>query len=223
MAKSKASDMPVYRIELPESTDWTLEDLYVFPRTFEQCYTFIYCLDSDLPARDKEAIDNAFSNYPWAGGYSYVNFYQILRTRIPPKSRPKLRSIHKASPGWIELALNLDVAVEVAKSVALISGSSAAAAAAYKKAWTLLLSLRTEREKAKTEQLRQKKSQVKEVRETCNELAKCMGFTSLADLHKRTKDPEISLKMLSAHYRRMRTLHEYEAKGKVHLPWSDDA
>lgn len=221
MGKSKASEMPVYRIELPESTDWTLEDLYVFPRTFEQCYTFIYCLDSDLPSRDKVAIDNAFSNYPWAGGYSYVNFYQILRTRIPPKSRPKLRSIHKASPGWIELALNLDVAVEVAKSVALISGSSAAAVAAYKKAWTLLLSLRTEREKAKTERLRQKKNQVKEIRETCNELAKCMGFTSLADLHKRTKDPEISLKMLSAHYRRMRVLYEYEAKGKVHLPLSD--
>lgn len=114
--------------------------------------------------------------------------------------------------------------MEVAKSVALISGSSAAAAAAaYKKAWTLLLSIRTEGEKAKTEQLRQKKIQVKEVRETCNELAKCMGFTSLADLHKRTKDPEISLKMLSAHYRRLRTLHEYEGKGKVHLPWSDDA
>lgn len=223
MAKSKASQIPVYRIELPDSTDWTLEDLYVFPRTFEQCYTFIYCLDSDLPARDKEAIDNAFAKYPWAGGYSHVNFYQILRTRIPPKSRPKLRSIHKASPGWIELALNLDVAVEVAKSVALISGSFAAASAAYKKAWTLLLSIRTEREKAKTEQLRQKKSQVKEVRETCNELAKCMGFTSLADLHKRTKDPEISLKLLAAHYRRMRTLHEYEAKGKVQLPWSDDA
>lgn len=221
MARKKTSEVPVYRIELPDSVNWTLEDLYVFPRTFEQCYTFVYCLDSDLPARDKEAIDNAFASYPWVGGYSYVNFYQILRTRIPPKSRPKLQSIHKASPGWIDLVLNLDVAVEIAKSVALISGSAAVAAAAYKKAWKLLLSLRTERERAKTEQLRQKKNQIKEVRETCHELAKCMGFTSLAELHERTKDPEISLKMLSAHYRRMRTLHEYDLEGKVKLPWHD--
>lgn len=222
MTRKKTSEVPVYRIDLPDSVDWTLEDLYVFPRTFEQCYTFIYCLDSDLPAKDKQAIDNAFANYPWAGGYSYVNFYQILRTRVPLKSRPKLRSIHKASPGWIELALNLDVAVEVAKSVALISGSAAAAAAAYKKAWQLLLNLRTDKEKAKTEQLRQKKKQIQEVRETCDELARCIGFASLTDLHNRTKDPEISLKMLSAHYRRMRTLHEYDLKGKVRLPWSED-
>ena len=222
MTRKNNSDDPVYRIELPDSVDWTLNDLYVFPRTFEQCYTFIYCLDSDLPSRDKEAIDNAFANYPWAGGYSYVNFYQILRTRVPPKSRPKLRSIHKASPGWIELALNLNVAAEIAKSVALISGSAATAAAAYKSAWKLLHSLSTEREKAKTEQLRQKKKQIQEVRETCDELARCIGFSSLNDLHKRTKDPEISLKMLSAHYRRMRTLHEYDLKGKVRLPWRNE-
>lgn len=222
MNSKKTSEVPIYRIELPDSADWTLEDLYVFPRTFEQCYTFIYCLDSDLPAKDKEAIDNAFENYPWTGGYSYVNFYQVLRTRVPPKSRPKLRSIHKASPGWIELALNLDVAVHVAKSVALILGSGTAAAAAYTKACKLLLSLKSEREKAKTEQLRQEKKQIQEIRETCDELARCIGFTSLADLHKRTRDPEISLKMLSAHYRRMRTLHDYDLKGKVRLPWRND-
>ena len=222
MTKKQTSEVPVYRIELPDSADWTLEDLYVFPRTFEQCYTFIYCLDSDLPSRDKEAIDNAFANYPWAGGYSYVNFYQILRTCVPPKSRPKLRSIHKASPGWIELALNLDVAVEIAKSVALISGSFAATTAAYKSAWTLLHSLSTERERAKTEQLRQKKKQIQEVREVCDELARCIRFSSLTDLHNRTNDPEISLKMLSAHYRRMRTLHEYDLKGKVRLPWRSE-
>lgn len=221
MTREKISEVPVYRIELPDSADWTLEDLYVFPRTFEQCYTFIYCLDSELPTKDKAAIDRAFENYPWAGGYSYVNFYQILRARIPLKSRPKLRSIHKASPGWIELALNLDVAVEIAKSVALISGSFAATAEAYKRAWNLLHSLSADRERAKTEQMRQKKKQIKEMREICEELAKCIGFTSLTDLHNRTKDPEISLKMLSAHYRRMRTLHEYDLNGKVRLPWSN--
>jgi hypothetical protein len=207
-----------YRIVLPQSSDWSLQDLYVFPHTYEQCYTFVYCLDTQLPARDEEAIDHAFERYPWKGGYSYVNFYQVLRTRIPSAARPKLASMHKASPGWIELALNLDVAVQVAKSVALMSGSFVAAAAAYKKAWTLLLSIRTEREKARNQQLQLRQSQVKAIRGTCEELAKCLGFKNLNELHKRTSDPEVSLKLLAAHYRRLRTLHQYESRGKIELP-----
>lgn len=221
MRKAKSEGEQRYRIELPESSDWSLQDLYVFPHTYEQCYTFVYCLDTALPARDKEAIDSAFARYPWKGGYSYVNFYQVLRTRIPPKARPQLASMHKASPGWIELALNLHVAVEVAKSVALISGSAVACAAAYKKAWTLLLSIRTEREKARNQQLQLRQSQIKAIRGTCEELAKCLGFKNLNELHKRTNDPEVSLKLLAAHYRRMRTLHEYESKGKIELPTDD--
>lgn len=221
MAKKKLKIGERYRIDLPESSEWSLEDLYVFPHTYEQCYTFVYCLDTDLPASDKEAIDSAFARYPWKGGYSYVNFYQVLRTRIPLKSRPKLASMHKASPGWIELALNLDVAVEVAKSVALMSGSFVACAAAYKKAWSLLLSIRTEREKARNLQLQLRQSQVKAIRGTCEELAKCLGFKSLSELHKRTNSPEVSLKLLAAHYRRMRTLHEYSSKNKIDLPTDD--
>jgi hypothetical protein len=223
MPKSKREDRQNYRIVLPEASDWSLQDLYVLPHTYEQCYTFVYCLDTQLPARDEEAIDHAFERYPWKGGYSYVNFYQVLRTRIPPVSRPRLASMHKASPGWIELALNLDVAVQVAKSVALISGSLVAAAAAYKKAWTLLLSIRTERQKARNQQLQLRQSQVKAIRGTCEELAKCLGFKSLSELHNRTNDPEVSLKLLAAHYRKMRTLYEYESRGKIELPVDDGA
>ena len=226
-ARKKAKSSPAikrpptrkpYRIVLPESGDWTLHDLYVFPHTYEQCYTFIYCLDTELPARDKEAIDYAFMKYPWKGGYSYTNFYAILSRQVPLKERPRIASLHKASPGWIDLVLNLDAAVEVAKAIAVMSGSAAAAAAAYKKAWTLLLSIRTEREKAKVQQLQLRQSQVKAIRGTCDELAKGLGFKSLADLHKRTNDPEVSLKILAAHYRRMRTLLEFESKDKAVLP-----
>lgn len=221
MPTTRAPKSKLYRIALPESGEWTLHDLYIFPHAYEQCYTFIYCLDTDLPARDREAIDYAFARYPWKGGYSYVNFYSVLWRQVPVRARPRLTSIHKASPGWIDLALNLDAAVSVAKSLAIIAGSIAAAAAAYKKAWTLLHSLRTEREKAKTQQLQLRQAQVKAIRGTCNELAKAIGFKSLADLHKRTNDPEVSLKLLAAHYRRMRTLLEFQQKDKAQLPLND--
>lgn len=212
-----------YRIVLPETAQWTLRDLYIYPHAYEQCYAFVYCLDTELPARDQDAIDYAFSKYPWKGGYSYVNIYSVLQRQVPVRARARIKSFHKASPGWIDLLLNLEVAKEVAKSVATLLGASAAAAAAYKKAYTLLASIRTERERARLQQLQLRKQQIMEVRAACDELAKALGFKSLADLHKRTDDPEVSLKLLSAHYRRMKTLVEYQSKGKASLPVDVDA
>lgn len=208
-----------YRVELPDSPEWSLHDLYSFPHTYEQCYAFIYCLDTELPARDRNAIDYALKNYPWKGGYSYVNIYSILQRQIPPRHRPKIYSFHKASPGWIDLILNHDVAIEIAKSVAALSGAATAAAAAYKKTYTLLQSIKAEREKSRLQVTQLNQQQLKAVRACYEELAKTMGYKSLAELHDRTGDPEVSLKLLSAHYRRMRTLQEYQEKGKIFLPY----
>lgn len=212
-----------YRILLPEAGDWTLHDLYVFPHAYEQCYAFIYCLDTELPARDKEAFDYAFLKYPWKGGYSYVNIYSVLQRQVPVRAKPRIKSFHKASPGWIDLLLNLDAAAEVAKSVAVLSGAAVTAATAYKKAYTLLLSLKTERVRARLQQLQLRQQQIKAIRASCEELAKATGFKSLAELHKRTSDPEVTLKLLSAHYRRMKTLVDFESKNKAFLPFDDDA
>lgn len=212
-----------YRIVLPESADWTLKDLYVYPHAYEQCYAFVYCLDTELSARDQEAIDYAFSRYPWKGGYSYVNIYSVLQRQVPVRARARIKSFHKASPGWIDLLLNIDVAKDVAKSVAVLSGAGVTAVAAYKKAYTLLASIKTEREKARLQQLQLRQQQIKSLRASCDELAKVLGFKSLTDLHKRTGDPEVSLKLLSAHYRRMTTLLEYQSEGKAMLPFDDDA
>ena len=212
-----------YRIVLPESSEWTLHDLYIYPHAYEQCYAFIYCLDTELPARDQEAIDYAFLKYPWKGGYSYVNIYLVLQRQVPPRARARIKSFHKASPGWIDLLLNLEAATEVAKSVTALSGAAVAAAAAYKKAYTLLTSVKTEREKARLQQLQLRHQQIKALRASCEELAKSLGFKSLAVLQTRTNDPELTLKLLSAHYRRMKTLSDYQLKGNAILPFDDDA
>ena len=212
-----------YRIILPESGSWSLHDLYVFPHAYEQCYAFIYCLDTEAPARDVEAIDYAVLNYPWKGGYSYVNFYAVLQRQVPAKARPRIKSIHKASPGWIDLLLNLDAAKQVALAVATLSGATAAAAAAYGKAYKILLSLKTERERARSQQLQLSQAQIKSMRGVCDELAKSMGFKSLADLNRKTSNIEVSMKLLAAQYRRMKTLVEFEQKNKAVLPFDDDA
>lgn len=220
---AKSNTQKPYRIVLPEAGSWSLHDLYVFPHAYEQCYAFIYCLDTELPARDLEAINYAVLNYPWKGGYSYVNFYALLQRQVPVRARPRIKSIHKASPGWIDLLLNLDAAKQVALAVASLSGATVAAAAACAKAYKILLSLKTERAHARTQQLQLTQAQIKAMRSVCDELAKAMGFKSLPDLNRKTGNIEVSMKLLAAQYRRMKTLVEFEKKDKAFLPLDDDA
>jgi hypothetical protein len=56
----------------------------------------------------------------------------------------------------------------------------------------------------------------------CDDLAKFLGFRNVKELHQRTGNPEISLKLLLAHYRRMRVLVEYVQNGQAVLPEGGD-
>jgi len=69
--------LEIYRVWL--NKDWELEDLYEFPHAFSQCYAFVYCLDSELEPRDRDRINYAIREYPWRGGYSYVNIYSVFK------------------------------------------------------------------------------------------------------------------------------------------------
>lgn len=213
-----------YRVLLNE--DWELEDLYHFPHALYQCYAFIYCLDSDLAPSDRERIDFALREYPWRGGYSYVNMYFVLARQIPRRDQPKIHSIQKASPGWLDLALNQHVAIQVASAVGILSTAFHSAQAVYKKAHKLMLEINANRRKEKIQRITATAAELKAFNATCTELAKSLGFKSLKELHEKTGDPETSMKVLMAHYRRMSVLVEYEKEGKAtltkpELPWLD--
>lgn len=204
-----------YRVLLNE--DWALEDLYEFPHALSQCYSFVYCLDSELAPKDRDRINYALREYPWRGGYSYVNIYTVFRHQIPVSDRPKIKSIQKASPGWLDLFLNANVAYQLAAAISVLSGSAVSALAAYKKAYSLILSIKASRRKTGVEQMDATAAEMKAMNAMCTELAKQLGFRSLKELHQHTGDPEISLKLLMAHYRRMSVIVEYEKKGKAKL------
>ena len=211
-AVKKAAD-DVYRVVL--DGNWRLSDLYQFPRDFAQCYAFEYCLDTDLEARDRDRIDDALETYPWQGGYSYVNIYNVLQNQVPAKYRPKIDSISYGSPGWIDMTLHIDAAIQVAKAVAIVAGSMVAAVAAYRKINRMLSDIRTDNETAKIDRTL---AQARLLRKLCEEMAGILGFEKLEDLHKRTGDPETSLKLLLAQFRRVKRLAEYLQKGKAGLP-----
>jgi len=206
----------VYRILMDER--WVLEDLYTLPHAYAQNFAFVYCFDTPLEARDAKRIDFALQGYPWKGGYSYVNIYTVLKNQIPPIERPQIVSIQYASPGWLDLLLNPDVALKVAKSIGILLGAGVTAAATYKQINKIFISINKQRRKAKIDNLKLSQSETKELNRLSEQLAKSMGFGSVSKLNERTKDPEISARLLSAHYRRMSIMAEFADQGKVKFP-----
>ena len=206
----------VYRVLL--DSEWQLDDLYAFPHAFAKSYAFIYCLDSELAPRDRQRINRALAEYPWRGGFSYVNINTVLHNQVTLPDRPRIRSIQYASPGWLDLFLNVDVAIQVAKSVGILLTTAGSAALTYKKIYTILASIKIEREKAKLQQLQLTQSQGKVVMDLCNDMAKFLGFKNVKELHQFTGNPETSMKLLAAHYRRTKILTEFVKNGKAALP-----
>lgn len=93
-------DSGVYRVEMDGR--WSLKDLYEFPHAYMQVYAFAYAFDTDLPAVDSDRINYALESYPWAGGYSVVNIYSVLQSQVSPRSKPVIKEIRYASPGWLD-------------------------------------------------------------------------------------------------------------------------
>ncbi len=206
----------IYRVLL--DSDWQLADLYTFPHAFSQTYAFVYCLDSERDPRDRERINTALTEYPWKGGYSYVNIYTVLQNQVPPPYRPKIYSIQKSSPGWLDLILNVDVAIQVAKSVGVLLGTAAAATKTYSSIQKTLSDLNVHRHKNNLQNAKLSQSEINTMMSMSNDIVKHIGFKNIEELHKYTGNPEVSLKLLLAHYRRLKIMVEFVQKGKAVLP-----
>ena len=126
---------------------WELEDLYNFPHAYSQTQSFIYCFDTDLDPRNAARINVALEEYSWQGGYSYVNMYTVLHHQIPVPHRPQIASIQYASPGWMDILLNPNVALQVAESVGILLGAGVAAAEAFKRIDRVRLDIARQRKK----------------------------------------------------------------------------
>lgn len=214
--QDKITPTSIYRIHMDR--EWGLNDLYEFPHAFAQTYAFAYCFDSDLSPSDENRINYALESYPWKGGYSYVNIYKVLQDQVPEKLRPLIKQIQYASPGWMDLALNLDPAIKVAASVASIAASIVATTKAYAAVQKTLQQIKLQREKAKVEHLKLSKAQATALRGLCDELSKLIGFKKFDDLLSRTGDIEIAAKLIAAQFRRLKVIAGYQSKGKIMLP-----
>ncbi|MCH7330847.1 hypothetical protein [Acinetobacter modestus] len=129
-----------------------------------------------------------------------------------------MKSIKYASPGWIELYLNIEVAIEVAKAMTIFLSSTATVVIAYKKLYKIFIDLNRLRKEKKNMSLKLDLEHVKTVNQLNNELAKGLGYMNLNQLIKNTNDVEETSKLLMAHYRRMNKMAEFVRKGKADFP-----
>ncbi|QNA84946.1 hypothetical protein G4G27_13785 [Sphingomonas sp. So64.6b] len=203
------------RFGIPIDGQWSLKDLYKLPRAFEQVY---FALDAILPSFDEEAEDRvsrAFRAFPWQGGYSAVNFYNQLKYATPRNEQPRIASIQYASPGWIELTLYLSNALALCFVVNRVSGSIERCNRAYNAIITDLMRrklLKVELERAEVGLAR---DEVQLIREYAEQMAEILSLSSAEDIHIRTRNPLISLKILLSIYRRVKILADYQIKGKA--------
>lgn len=206
-------DSETYTIHI--DGEWTLEDLYVFPRTFEQVYFLVYSFMPDHDDQALERIHHAYRAFPWQGGYSAVNFYNQLRYVTPPRERPKVASIRYESPSWIELALIVAVAISVERIVKAIANSILHANEVYDRIVRGLQERKLLRLEAKRKELQFRKEELEFINTATKSIAGLLGFSNLAEINERTGHPYLTLKILLSLYRRVRKLAEYQGKQKA--------
>jgi hypothetical protein len=197
---------------------WTLEDFYQLPHTFGQVYAFHYAFRPDAEVKDRTRLTHAFADYPWRGGFSAVNFYRVLSNQIPEEFRPIVRSIQKASPGFLELALLVAAASAIGRVVKVVVQSADSVYTLYDKIHKGLHErglLRIDTEKKQLELLR---DQMEFVKASTEQLTKVLEFHSVDQLHELTDNELTSLKILLSYCRQIKILTNYEAKGKALFP-----
>ncbi len=196
---------------------WSLEDLYVFPRNYEQVY---FALEAVLPASDSATNDRimrAFSSFPWQGGYSAVNFYNQLKYATSAKRRPVVASMKYQSPGWIEVACIVPIAVSVSVIVIRVAKTLDACNHTYNQIYSDMQKRKLLKIEVERQQVALRKDELELIKAHADSMAHLLGIGSAETIHKRTKNPLISLKILLSMYRRVRTLAKYQIKGKAHF------
>lgn len=196
---------------------WSLEDLYLFPRAYEQVY---FAYEALIPAADdqmNERILRAFNAFPWRGGYSAVSFYNQLKYATPKERRPIIRQIRYASPGYIELVLAIPLAIQIAGVVGAVAGSLLACNKVYNTIYTDAQKRELLALDIKSAEIDLANKQLDFIKNSNEKLAEILMLESAAVIESRAEHPLIAMKILMSIYRRVRTLAEYHQKGKAKL------
>ena len=199
--------------------DWSLEDLYVLPRTYIDVYSFMYSFLRPIETFDDpdDRLVITYSSHPWKGGFSSLNFYQNLKYIVEPKERPTVKTIQYASPRWLELGVVLAVATQIKRIVSFFVSSASELNALYNEIYEGMHDRKMMKIEAKRASLKLSKEQLDFAVESSEKLSKLMGFENLEQINKLTKNPLATLKILLSFYRKIKVLAKFDISGKTKL------
>ncbi len=200
---------------------WTLEHFATFTRTYEQLYSAFYSQDPttllSLDEHSSERLRRIYEAYPWRGGYSAVNFYTSLRYFTPADFRPGIRRVVYESPGIMELALLVGIALSISRVVKAIAGAGRDANALYSEIRRGMQDRKLTDLDIKRRQLELTREQLAFSREAQARLAEAIGFPYLEALRNLTANEVAALKILLSIFRRARLLADDHREGKLRL------
>jgi hypothetical protein len=81
--------------------NWKFDDLKEVYRKITQIYDFMFVAKKQL---------GTSGGMPWQDGFSAMHFYNKLKNIIPQQSNSSLDAIHYASPGYMKMRMDSDIA-----------------------------------------------------------------------------------------------------------------
>ena len=210
------AEIDSYTIRIDGS--WSLKDFYELPHVFAQVYAFHCAFLLAEEARDPVRLALAFSSYPWQGGYSAVNFYTSLSSQIPKNLRPRVKAIQYASPGYMELGLWVAAATAAAAIIKKTVDSLSSINRLYSDIYKGLQERKLVGLEIKRKTLELEAEEITLLINSTRQLAEALGFRDLSRLNELTENPLARMKILLSYYRRIRTLADFEQKGKADFP-----
>ena len=212
--------MQPQHVKLLLDKEWKLEDLAVVSKNYNQLYAFAYSLQTSLSAHSQQEVIAAYTNLPWRGGFSTVNFFTHVFQRIPYVNQPRVNRITYASPGFIELAALAAVCFTVSRIVTTVAHSIKTANDTYDHI----------RKGMRERKLSQIQANLKEAEllmqthdfcaQSSERLVRTMGLSphENAVLDQRTNGNKLQkLKLLMSVYRRVIPLAEKQSKGMLNV------
>lgn len=205
-------------IQINLDKSWELQDFSVYTKEYVQIYSLFYILQRVSESGEEGTY--GYSNFRWRGGYSVVNFFRSAYGLTPEESRLQIRRIQYASPGVIELAGVVDVAVQISYLI----GTLCASVMVVNRTYDMVVRGYHQRKLAKIEvqsaHAKLAREDVLFVRSSVKALAEDFKLTpqQVSALAQITEGNElIQLKILMALYRRAEPLQKQQSSGKAQL------
>ena len=202
---------------------WKLDELQHFSKNYEQSYYAMYAIEalrsqSVIGSEAQSRIISQMSQYPWRGGFSTVHFYYGVK-RIAGKARqPEIQRIQYASPGFIELSVIQEIALNLGAVVASVCASVRLINSTYNSIYKGLRDRQLNEISVERARLNLSKDQYDFLANSISEMSESLNLDEREKLIAASGNELRALKILLSIYRRIRAVSEYQNEQKIQLP-----